>query len=251
MRKPTLAVLGGLLVCQIANLCTTVFLHRASAHRAVNLKGPATFGFRWVTWITTGIRPREWVAVHRKHHAFTDVDGDPHSPKLLGWKQVQLTNVGLYRREARNEVTLARYAKDIPRDRWDSALFDKAWLGLSLGISVLIAVFGPFLGLLAAGVHTLTYLMSNAAVNAVGHTFGKRPFENSGTNVRWLALITGGEGWHNNHHAAPTSARIGFGRRQADMGWWFIRALRSLGLAQVRHDRPVLVGERRKDQAAA
>jgi stearoyl-CoA desaturase (delta-9 desaturase) len=189
--------------------------------------------------------------VHRKHHAFTDVDGDPHSPKLLGWKQVQLTNVGLYRREARNEVTLARYARDIPHDRWDSALFDKAWLGLSLGISVLIAVFGPFLGLLAAGVHTLTYLMSNAAVNAVGHTFGKRPYENSGTNVRWLALITGGEGWHNNHHAAPTSARIGFDRRQADLGWWFIRALRSFGLAQVRHDRPVLVGERRKDQAAA
>jgi stearoyl-CoA desaturase (delta-9 desaturase) len=251
MRKSILAILGGLVVCQIANICTTVFLHRAGAHRAVTLRGPVAFTFRWVTWITTGIKPRQWVAVHRKHHAFTDVDGDPHSPKLLGWKRVQLDNVGLYRREATNEVTLARYAKDMPADRWDKVLFDKAWLGLSIGIGILIAVFGPFFGLLAAGVHTVTYLMSNAAVNAVGHTFGKRPFDNSGTNVGWLAMITGGEGWHNNHHAAPTSAKIGFGSRQVDLGWWVIRGLRSFGLAKVRHERPVLVAERAKDRVAA
>ena len=121
--------------------------------------------------------------MHRKHHAFTDVPGDPHSPKLLGWKTVQLKNVALYRREARNEVTMARYAKDLPPDKWDRLLFDHAFVGLAIGIAILIAIFGVWLGLLAALVHAVSYLSSNAAVNSAGHTFGKRPYENTGTNL--------------------------------------------------------------------
>ena len=94
------AVVAGLAVCQIAALATTVYLHRGLAHRALRLKPWLNWCFRFVTWITTGLRPREWVAVHRKHHAFTDVEGDPHSPVLLGWMNVQFGNVGLYRRVA-------------------------------------------------------------------------------------------------------------------------------------------------------
>jgi stearoyl-CoA desaturase (delta-9 desaturase) len=251
MSEILIAIIAGLVVFQIANLCTTVYMHRAAAHKALTLSRPLTFGFRFVTWLTVGIKPREWVAVHRKHHAFTDVEGDPHSPKMLGWLRVQLTNAALYRREARNEVTIARYAKDMPQDRWDRVLFDRAWLGLGLGISFLIFLFGPLLGVLAAVVHMSTYLMSNAAVNAVGHRFGKRPYENTATNVLWLALITAGEGWHNNHHAAPTSARIGFKWRQIDFGWWAISTFRLFGMASVRHDRPVLVGRPVEEQVAA
>jgi stearoyl-CoA desaturase (Delta-9 desaturase) len=246
-----LAILAGLLVTQIALICTTVYLHRAGAHKALTMSPPIIFGFRVVTWITTGIRRRQWIAVHRKHHAFTDVDGDPHSPVLLGWWRVQIGNVKLYRREAGNQMTLARYAKDVPPDKWDRVLFDRAWLGLGVGIGILILLFGPWLGLLAAGVHMATYLGASAAVNAVGHTFGRRPFDNSGTNLLWLALITAGEGWHNNHHAAPTSARIGFGRGQIDVGWWAIRVLRAFGLVRVRLDKLVLASSPRKQRAAA
>jgi stearoyl-CoA desaturase (delta-9 desaturase) len=246
MTQIILAVLAGLVVTQIANLCTTVYLHRCAAHRALSLRRPVVFGFRVVTWITTGIRPREWVAVHRKHHAFTDVEGDPHSPKLLGWKRVQVGNVGLYKAEASNPETLAKYAKDMQPDAWDRVLFDHAWLGTGIGIAILILLFGPWLGLLAAAVHTVTYLGTNAAVNAVGRTFGKRPYENTGTNVLWLALLTGGEGYHNNHHAAPTSAHIGFDRGQIDLGWWAIRVLRAFRLARVRLDRVVLAGQRHR-----
>jgi stearoyl-CoA desaturase (delta-9 desaturase) len=241
--EPLLAVLVGLAVSQIANLCTTVYLHRALAHRAVTLKPPLAFGFRVITWITVGIKPRQWVAVHRKHHAFTDVEGDPHSPKLLGWVRVQFTNAALYRREARNPDTVARYAKDLSPDWWDRNVFDHAFVGLAIGIGILIALLGPLWGLLAALVHTVAYLMSNAAVNAVGHHFGRRRYDNLAGNLLWLALITGGEGYHNNHHAAPTSARLAHRWWEIDFGWYAISLFRALGLAKVRLERAVFTAK--------
>ena len=98
--------------------------------------------FRVLIWLMTGIRPRQWVAVHRKHHAFTDVPGDPHSPVLLGFWRVQLANAALYRKVARDGVTTQRYAKDLPPDRWDKLLFDHAFLGLGIGIGALCLVLG-------------------------------------------------------------------------------------------------------------
>src|SRR3954452_24891678 len=142
------SVLIGFGVSCIAFVASTVFLHRGLAHRAVTFKRPITEIFRFLVWITTGIRPRQWVAVHRKHHAFTDVEGDPHSPVLLGWFKVQRSNVALYRAEARNDATLARYAKDLPASRGDRWFYDHALLGLGLGVGMLVVVFRPAVGLL-------------------------------------------------------------------------------------------------------
>jgi stearoyl-CoA desaturase (Delta-9 desaturase) len=249
--SPLAAVVVGLLVTQLANLATTVYLHRAMAHRALKLAPPLALVFRVIVWMTVGIKPREWVAVHRKHHAYTDVEGDPHSPLLLGWVRVQLTNAALYRREARNPATIARYAKDMPPDWWDRNLFDRAWLGLGLGIVVLMLVLGPVWGLVAALVHVVAYLSTNAAINALGHQFGRRPYENTATNLLWLALITAGEGHHNNHHAAPTSARLGHKWWEIDIGWWAISVFRALGLARVRLERIVFTGPKDRDRVAA
>jgi len=228
-------LIAGLLVTLVANVATTVYLHRALSHRALSLSGPVRFGFRALTWITTGIRPRQWVAVHRKHHAYTDVDGDPHSPVLLGWWRVQLRNVTLYRREAANPDTIAKYAKDLPADRWDRVLFDHALLGLGLGIGILVVALGPVAGLLAAFVHINLYLGGSAAVNAIGHHFGRRPYPNGAGNLQWLAFLTAGEGLHNNHHAAPTSARFALHKGEIDPGAWLVRVLVKLHLAEVRH----------------
>ena len=118
-RSPLAALLGAVLVTQLAMFVTTIWLHRALSHRAMTVTPGLTRVFRVVTWITTGIRPRQWVAVHRKHHAFTDVEGDPHSPVLVGFPKVQLFNAVLYRRVARNRAEVARYARDLPADRWD------------------------------------------------------------------------------------------------------------------------------------
>lgn len=238
-------LVAGFAVSMLANLCTTVYLHRALSHRALSIRQPVRFAFRALIWITTGIRPRQWVAVHRKHHAFTDVEGDPHSPLLLGWVNVQFRNVSLYRQEAANAETVARYAKDLPADRWDRVLFDHALLGLGIGIAILVAVLGPWAGLLAALVHVNVYLSTSAAVNAMAHHFGRKPYDNAAGNLQWLAWLTAGEGLHNNHHAAPTSARLSHKRWEFDPGWWAITILKYVGLVRVRLDRIVLQPARR------
>jgi stearoyl-CoA desaturase (delta-9 desaturase) len=239
------ALLVGFALTQIANAATTLYLHRSLAHRAVTFSPALNGAFRAVIWLLTGIRPRQWAAVHRKHHAFTDEAEDPHSPHRLGWLRVQLTNVALYRRVARDSEQVAKFARDLPRTTIDRLLFDHALLGLGLTTALLVLMLGPVGGALAAGFHFLLYLQLSAAVNAIAHTFGSRPFENSATNLQWLAFLTGGEGLHNNHHAAPTSARFALDKGQIDPGWWLIRAARKLDLARVRHDQPVFAVPRR------
>ena len=235
------AFIAAALVTQLAIAATTVYLHRGLAHRALSVKPAAALPFRFVLWITTGMRPREWVAVHRRHHAATDTPEDPHSPVQLGFWRVQLGNVGLYKKVAADEVNTRKYARDIPRDHWDRLAFDHALLGLFIGIGLLVSImwalgFGLATGLLAAGIHAVLYVMLSGAINAVGHTFGKQPYDNSATNGQVLALATGGEGLHNNHHAAPTSARFALGKGEIDPGWWLVRALVACRLATVRHE---------------
>ena len=243
------AFVVGLAVTVVANVATTIFLHRAMSHRALTLSPVAAVGFRLIVWITTGIRPRQWVAVHRKHHAFTDVDGDPHSPVLLGWKTVQARNVALYRRCAGDPSTLGRYAKDIPQTTLDRLLFDRTIVGLTVGITTLCLVFGVWVGLAASIVHVNLYLGGSAAVNAIGHHFGRRPYDNGAGNLQWLAFLTAGEGLHNNHHAAPTSARLAHRWYEVDYGWWIIKVLTWLRLARVRLNEVKLVVPSRRAAA--
>lgn len=236
------AVVVGLATCQVALLLTTVFLHRTLSHRAITMSPGLRFACRFLIWVSTGIRPRQWVGVHRRHHAFTDEEGDPHSPRLEGFARVQFGNVILYRRAARDGVTVAKYAKDLPPDRWDRVLFDHAILGLGIGVAALYFAFGMNwqMTLIAAAVHTVAYLELNSAVNAFGHTYGRRRFEGLATNSQWLAWLTAGEGLHSNHHAAPTSARLSFARGEIDPAWWFVALAGKLKWLEVRHSQPRL-----------
>jgi len=236
-----LAVIVGLATCQVSLFLTTIYLHRNLAHRAISLAPVPTAIARVLIWISTGIRPRQWAAVHRRHHAYTDVPGDPHSPILEGFWKVQLANAYLYRRYARNPEIVSRYARDIPEDAWDRYLFNHAIVGLSIGIGILVAALGWEWGLVAAGVHAVSYLLLNAAINAVGHSFGRQPYDNTATNNQWLAWLTAGEGLHNNHHAAPTSAKLAFARGEMDPGWWVVRGLEKLRWAKVRLKEPKLL----------
>lgn len=252
-----IALVIGLGITQAANLVTTIYLHRGLAHRAVNVAGPLAVLCRFIVWTSIGIRPRQWAAVHRKHHAFTDVEGDPHSPILLGWRRVQLTNVVLYRRVARNPIEVRRYARDLEATKLDRYLLDHAAIGLGLGTTALVLVMSVLFGfpvwvpLLAAGAHVLLYLGLSGSVNSIGHTFGRRPYANSATNLHWLAILTCGEGYHNNHHAAPTSARFSLNRHEFDPAWPIIRVARRLGLLRVRHSEVrFAAGARRHTEAA-
>lgn len=242
------SVIVGLAVCQLGIFLTTIFLHRTLSHRAITMAPTLVFVCRVLTWITVGIRPRQWVGVHRRHHAFTDAEGDPHSPWLEGFAAVQFGNVVMYRKAARDGTTVARYAKDLPADRWDRVLFDHALLGLAVGVGVLFLVFwGDWrLVVLASAVHVVSYLLLNSAVNAVGHRFGRRPFAGLAANSQWLAWLTAGEGLHSNHHAAPTSARLSMHRREIDPGWWVIATAKKLRWLTVRHAQPRIAERARR-----
>lgn len=218
-----------------------MYLHRGLSHSALTVKPWLGGVFKTVLWLTTGLRERQWVAVHRKHHAFTDEPEDPHSPAQLGWVRVQLTNVALYRKVARDDANTKKYARDLPQTRADRILFDHALVGLGILVVLLVLALGWRAAVVAFLFHVVLYLGLSGSVNSVAHTFGKRTYATSGTNVQWLALITAGEGLHNNHHAAPTSARLSLNPHEFDPSWWAIRAMARLGWLQVRHTTPKFV----------
>jgi stearoyl-CoA desaturase (Delta-9 desaturase) len=155
---PIVGIVVGLLVTQVAIFATTIYLHRGLAHKGLTVHPALAVVLRFTLWVTTGMRPREWAAVHRRHHAATDTELDPHSPAVVGFWRVQLANAALYRRVARDGVTTEKYARDVRPDLLDRWFFDHAFLGLGVGITVLIVTLGWSTGLLAAGVHAVAYL---------------------------------------------------------------------------------------------
>jgi len=238
-----LALLGTLLaafvVTQIAVFPTTIYLHRGLTHHALTLDPRVELVCRFFIWITTGIVCRQWVAVHRKHHAHTDDEGDPHSPFISGFWHVQLGNVFLYVNEARKPEVVAQYAKDLKPDRWDRMLFDHGRIGLSFGICLLCLMLGVGWGLLAALIHTATYVfVLSSSINGICHVRGYKTHPDAHAfNVRTIAWMTGGEGLHNNHHGLPTSPRFSsksgrFG--EWDPAWIIIRTLAKHGLAELK-----------------
>jgi stearoyl-CoA desaturase (Delta-9 desaturase) len=193
------AVLVGLGLAEVATLITTIYLHRVLSHKVIRLHPALTIFMRLGTWMLTSISPRKWVAVHRKHHNFSDVDGDSHSPHIEGYWKIMLANVYYYRREANNGDTLEKYAADLPFDRLDKMFLRRSALGFSLTGVILVLLMGLGPGLVALATLAVVYLLLNGA----GHTFGYKSFANDATNLKLLALITFGEGLHNNHHALP------------------------------------------------
>ena len=241
MLRFLLATAVTLVVTEAAVIATSVYLHRGLAHRSLRVHPIADFLFRCILWLSTGQNRREWVAVHRKHHAFTDKEGDPHSPLLEGFWKVQLGNVFYYVREARNPETIARWAKDIKDDIWDRLFFNWGTLGAIVGVSLAMLLLGAVWGLAVAVGHFVLYVFVLApAINALGHWWGRKNFgSNSATNLRVLAWLTGGESLHNNHHAYPSSPKFSMRRLEFDPSWVVIKVLVALRLVS-------LIGERVK-----
>lgn len=227
------ALLVSSVVTQVTVFSTTIYLHRAATHRSVVLHPAVEWLFRFALWLTTGLVIREWVAVHRKHHAFADEEGDPHSPYLKGFWSVQLGNVFHYVREARNKDVVEKYAKDMQDDAWDRVLFNHRWVGPALGVVGLCALLGVGWGLFAAAFHGFMYVfVLSSSINGLCHYHGYRNFENTATNIQSVAFMTGGEGLHNNHHGYPRSPKFSYKATEFDPAWLVIRALTTVGLAK-------------------
>jgi stearoyl-CoA desaturase (delta-9 desaturase) len=221
----------------------TIFLHRSQAHRSLDLHALPSHFFRFWLWLTTGMETKEWVAVHRKHHAKCETDDDPHSPVTRGIKTVLLQGAELYRSEAKVQETLQKFGHNTPNDWIERHLYTRySALGVSLLLALNIVIFGA-LGLTVWAVQMLWIPITAAGViNGLGHYWGYRNFEaaDASTNVSPWGILIGGEELHNNHHTYPTSAKLSVKPFEFDIAWGYIRALEILGLAKVRKTAPRL-----------
>ena len=219
----------------------TIFLHRHQAHRSLDLHPIPSHFFRFWLWMTTGMVTKEWAAIHRKHHAKCEQVGDPHSPKVFGIKKVFWEGAELYRAEAKNKETLARYGHGTPDDWMERHVYTgRSRLGVSLMLIINVLLFGG-LGLAVWAVQMAWIpIWAAGVVNGIGHYWGYRNFEaaDASTNVSPWGIIIGGEELHNNHHTYPTSAKLSVKPYEFDIGWMYITILKSLGLATVKKTAP-------------
>ena len=236
-------VLYTLVTTHITIAAVTIFLHRAQAHRALDLHAIPSHFFRLWLWLTTGMVTKEWVAIHRKHHAKCETEDDPHSPQTRGIKTVLLTGSELYRTEAKNQETLAKFGHGTPNDWIERNLYTRySWQGVGLTLIIDLMLFGA-IGAAVWAVQMLWIPITAAGIiNGIGHWWGYRNFEapDASTNVSPWGIIIGGEELHNNHHTYPTSAKLSVKPYEFDIGWMYIRGLEMLGLAKVRKTPPML-----------
>jgi len=238
-----------LILTHISIASVTIFLHRHQAHRALDLSPGVSHFFRLWLWLTTGMVTKEWVAVHRKHHAKCEKEGDPHSPHVHGLKKVFWEGAELYRQESRNTETIERYGHLTPDDWIEKNIYARhSAKGLALMLIINTILFGP-IGLTLWAIQMLWIpVMAAGVINGVGHYWGYRNFEtpDASTNISPWGIIIGGEELHNNHHAYPTSAKLSSTWYEFDMGWMYIRILEILGLAKVKHIPSVLILDAQK-----
>jgi sn-1 stearoyl-lipid 9-desaturase len=207
--------------------------HRLLTHRA--FKAPKWLEYTLSTLATMSIQdsPDKWVATHRMHHAFTDTEKDPHSiTPGFWWAQVGWIVWGTA--QDHDAATLKRYVPDLIKDPWHALISRLYFLPIIISAGVLFAlggwqfvIWGVF-ARVVVGWHTTWF------VNSLSHIYGKRPHDTGdhSTNNWFVAILTFGEGWHNNHHAFPTSARHGLKWYQFDMNWMAISLFKKLGWAE-------------------
>ncbi len=236
-------VLYTLATTHITIAAVTIFLHRAQAHRSVDLGAVPSHFFRFWLWIGTGMGTKEWVAIHRKHHAKCETEDDPHSPQTRGLNTVMWRGAELYRAEARNAETLKKFGHGTPDDWIERHVYSRfGWQGVGLMLVLNLVLFGA----IGAAVWAVQMLWipfwAAGVVNGLGHYWGYRNFEatDASTNLVPWGLVIGGEELHNNHHTYPTSAKFSVKPYEFDVGWAYIRLMQAVGWARVKKTPPKL-----------
>ncbi|MCP4877651.1 MAG: acyl-CoA desaturase [Gammaproteobacteria bacterium] len=235
-----------LLLTHITIASVTIFLHRYQAHHALDLNPAISHFFRFWLWLTTGTVTREWVAIHRKHHARCETADDPHSPRFKGIITVVFGGFGLYRREAANQETLSHFGQGTPDDWLEHRLYTKHRnIGIILMALIDIALFGlPGLVIFAVQMIWIPFWAAGV-INGLGHYWGYRNFEtpDASTNIMPWGILVGGEELHNNHHAYMASARLSNKWWELDIGWAYIRLLAMCKLARVKRLAPRAISQ--------
>jgi len=236
-------VVAALGLTHITIAAVTIFLHRSQAHRAVDLHPVVSHFFRFWLWLTSGMVTKEWVSIHRKHHAKCETAEDPHSPQTRGIKTVFWQGSELYRAEAKVAETLEKYGHGTPDDWIERNVYSRhSAKGIALMMIINVILFGP-LGLTIWAVQ-MAWIPVTAAgiINGIGHYWGYRNFacEDASTNIVPWGILIGGEELHNNHHAYGTSARLSNKWYEFDIGWLYIKLLSYAGLATIRKVAPTV-----------
>ncbi|MDO8954455.1 MAG: fatty acid desaturase [Gammaproteobacteria bacterium] len=234
-----------LISTHITMACVTIYLHRGQAHRALDLHSIPAHFFRFWLWLTTGMKTKEWVAVHRKHHAKCETPEDPHSPQVEGLSTVLWHGAELYRTEKKNPETLEKYGKGTPADWMERCVYSAKFLRGKLGVILLLYIDLLLLGvpgIIVWGVQMAwTPFFAAGIVNGIGHYFGYRNFEcgDEARNIIPWGIFIAGEELHNNHHTYGTSAKLSVKWWEFDIGWAYIKTLSLIGLAKVKRLPPI------------
>ena len=246
-------VLATLALTHVTIASVTIFLHRSQAHRALDLHPAISHFFRFWLWLTTGMVTKEWVSIHRKHHARCETQEDPHSPQVLGINEVLWRGSELYRRAAADREMGERFGRGTPDDWLERHVYSRYnGLGVVLMLAIDLALFGV-LGLTVWAVQMVWIpFWAAGVINGIGHYWGYRNYESpdAATNIVPWGILIGGEELHNNHHAFPTSAKLSSKWWEFDVGWLYIRVLSAFGLARVKKVAPapgIVAGKERVD----
>ena len=236
-------VLYFLVVSQITMMTSTIYLHRSATHRGVDLHPALSHFFRFWSWLTTAMVTKEWVAVHRKHHARCETAEDPHSPRFAGLNTVVWRGLELYQKAALDKDMLEKYGKGTPDDWIERNLYTRfSTTGVVILLFASLALFGlPGIAIWAMQMALMPFCAAGV-INGLGHWWGYRNFDtdDTATNLTPWALLIGGEELHNNHHAFPSSAKFALRRFEVDIGWTVLWTLQKLGLAKVLRVAPKL-----------
>jgi stearoyl-CoA desaturase (Delta-9 desaturase) len=242
-------VIALFIMTQLTIFSVTIYLHRHQAHRALELHPVASHFFRFWLWLTTGMRTIEWVAVHRKHHAYTEQEQDPHSPLQVGLSNVLWRGVELYRTAAKDKAMLEKYGYGTPDDWVEHRIYVHSVKGIFLMLGIDLVLFGVP-GIIMWAVQMLWIPLFGAGViNGIGHYFGYRNFESpdASRNIVPWAVFIGGEELHNNHHAFASSAKLSVRPWEVDSGWGVIQLLSWFKLAKVNRVAPKLIEQPTKN----
>ena len=230
-------ILATLVMTHITIVCVTLYLHRSQAHRGVEFHTVVAHFMRAWLWLTTGMVTKQWVAVHRKHHRFTEAEGDPHSPHVYGIWHVLFRGAGLYHSASKDSAMVATYGQGTPNDWMEKNVYAKhSKLGIMLMLLIDLLLFGWW-GFVVWGIQMIWIpFWAAGVINGVGHWIGYRngkTKDHSRNIVPW-DIVVGGECLHNNHHLDPANPRLSRRWFEFDAGWMYIVLLQKLKLASVR-----------------
>ena len=230
-------ILFTLIATHLTIICVTLYLHRCQSHRGVEFHPVLAHAMRAWLWLTTGMTTKQWVAVHRKHHQTTDVEGDPHSPHVFGIKTVMTTGWYLYNKASKDANFVMQYGKGTPKDWIERKLYTPyPQFGILLMLAIDLLLFG-FWGLLVWGVQMIWIPFYAAGlINGLGHWWGYRNGETKdySRNIGPIGIVVGGEELHNNHHLDPANPKFSRKWFEFDIGWVYIKLFETLGLAKVK-----------------